>query len=92
MHVNMAFLTADSNIADVQVAEKAVQRHVNDNTVSWLDHGTEHPHRIALSVHISSLQDCLSHLRQGFQQHAVQVSPYIGQCIMCHLLQHSLCG
>ncbi|DBB07742.1 TPA: hypothetical protein ACH3X3_009162 [Trebouxia sp. C0006] len=56
-----------------QVAEEAVQRHANDSTVNWLDHGTEHPHRIALSVHTSSLQDCLTHLRHGFQHHDVQV-------------------
>lgn len=56
-----------------QVAEEAVQRHAHGNTVSWLDHGTEHPHRIALSVHVSSLQDCLTHLHHGFQQHSVQV-------------------
>ena len=57
----------------VQVAEEAVQRHMGGRSVNWLDHGTEHPHRIALSVHVDSLQDCLSHLRRGFQQHAVQV-------------------
>lgn len=56
-----------------QVAEEAVQRHAGDQAVNWLDHGTEHPHRIALSVHIDSLQDCLGHLHHGFQQHAVQV-------------------
>ena len=56
-----------------QVAEEAVQRHANDSSVNWLDHGTEHPHRIALSVHTSSLQDCLTHLRHGFQHHDVQV-------------------
>lgn len=57
----------------MQVAEEAVQRHAGDQSVNWLDHGTEHPHRIALSVHVHSLQDCLAHLRHGFQQHAVQV-------------------
>ena len=58
----------------VQIADQAVQRHANDSKVNWLDHGTEHPHRIALSVHVSSLQDCLSHLRHGFEQRSVQVS------------------
>ncbi len=57
----------------MQVAEEAVQRHANNSSVNWLDHGTEHPHRIALSVHTSSLQDCLTHLRHGFQHHDVQV-------------------
>lgn len=57
----------------MQVAEEAVQRHAGDQSVNWLDHGTEHPHRIALSVHVRSLQDCLAHLRHGFRQHYVQV-------------------
>lgn len=58
-----------------QVAEEAIQRHVGGSSVNWLDRGTEHPHRIALSVHVHSLQDCLAHLRHGFQQHSVQVCP-----------------
>ena len=57
----------------MQVAEEAVQRHAGDQSVNWLDHGTEHPHRIALSVHVHRLHDCLAHLRHGFQQHTVQV-------------------
>lgn len=60
-------------VAVKQVAEEAVQRHAGDSSVNWLDHGTEHPHRIALSVHMTSLHDCLAHLRHGFSQHSIQV-------------------
>lgn len=54
-----------------QVADVIVQQHSSE--VHWLDHGTEHPHRIALSVHTNRLQDCISHLQRGFEQHSVQV-------------------
>ena len=77
---NMQYATRfDIAEGTVQVAEEAIQRHAGDSSANWLDRGTEHPHRIALSVHVGSLQDCLSHLRHGFQQRAVQVP----DCLCC---------
>ena len=45
----------------------------SDGAVHWLDHGTEHPHRIALSVRSDKVQICMSQLSEGLKAHGVQV-------------------
>ena len=56
-----------------QVADQVVSQHGSDGAVHWLDHGTEHPHRIALSVRGDKVQMCMRQLGEGLKAHGVQV-------------------
>ena len=57
----------------LQVADQVVSQHGSDGAVHWLDHGTEHPHRIALSVRSDKVQMCMRQLSEGLKAHGVQV-------------------
>ncbi len=50
-----------------------MSQHGSDGAVHWLDHGTEHPHRIALSVRSDKVQVCMRQLSEGLKAHGVQV-------------------
>ena len=39
----------------------------------WLDHGTEHPHRIALSVRADKVKHVVGQLTSGFRGQGIQV-------------------
>ena len=47
---------------------------VGSDSVQWLDDGTEHPHRIALSVQSSRVPDVCHRLTQGTLNRGVKVS------------------
>lgn len=54
-----------------RVANKVIARH--EGQCHWLDQGTEHPHRIALSCHIDVVDAVTRTLQQGFVQAGCQV-------------------
>ena len=45
---------------------------LTDAAAAWLDRGTEHPHRIALSVRGDRLGEAVEQLRAGFEAANVQ--------------------
>lgn len=46
---------------------------VGSNYAQWLDDGSEHPHRIALSVQQSKVLEVSERLKEGFLSRDVQV-------------------
>lgn len=50
-----------------------VDRLRSDNACYWLDQGTEHPHRIALSVRQDKVAEVTKHLEKGFDSAHLQV-------------------
>ncbi len=46
---------------------------VGSSCAQWLDDGSEHPHRIALSVRQDKVQEVSERLKEGFLQQDVQV-------------------
>ena len=59
----------------VQVVEEVLRGLQGDDAGAWLDQGTEHPHRLALSVRLDRLADTRSRLAQGFADRNLQVKP-----------------
>ncbi len=45
---------------------------LGEGAAAWLDRGTEHPHRIALSIRGDCLGDAVEQLRAGFEAASVQ--------------------
>ena len=45
---------------------------LTEDAAAWLDRGTEHPHRVALSVRGDCLGAAVEQLRAGFQAAGVQ--------------------
>lgn len=54
-----------------QVAGEVLDR-LTDAAAAWLDRGTEHPHRVALSVRGDRLGAAVEQLRAGFEAAGVQ--------------------
>ncbi|KAK9834998.1 hypothetical protein WJX81_003222 [Elliptochloris bilobata] len=55
-----------------QVAQGVLER-LGEGAAAWLDRGTEHPHRVALSVRGDCLAGAVEQLRAGFEAANVQV-------------------
>ena len=66
---------ACSSRADGQVAGEVLGR-LGEAAGAWLDRGTEHPHRIALSVRGDRAGDAAEQLRAGFEAAGVQARPW----------------
>ena len=62
-----------------QVAGEVLER-LTESAAAWLDRGTEHPHRVALSVRGDRLGAAVEQLRAGFEAAGVQAGA-------CHALQ-----
>ena len=45
------------NLAQVRQAAKEIIQHFDESKVNWLDDGSEHPHRIALSAHVDFVEE-----------------------------------
>eukprot|EP01023_Acetabularia_acetabulum_P016593 TRINITY_DN18188_c0_g1_i1.p1 TRINITY_DN18188_c0_g1~~TRINITY_DN18188_c0_g1_i1.p1 ORF type:complete len:233 (+),score=42.08 TRINITY_DN18188_c0_g1_i1:63-701(+) len=58
---------------DVDKVRKVANRYIQENCVSWLDKGTEHPHRVALSVQVDVLERVRKGLEEGFKNEGVKV-------------------
>jgi len=58
-----------------QVAGEVLGR-LGEDAGAWLDRGTEHPHRIALSVRGDRASDAAAQLRAGFEAAGVQARPW----------------
>ena len=73
-----------------QVAGEVISA-VGSDSVQWLDDGSEHPHRIALSVQSSRVPDVCHRLTEGTHSRGVQVTlnPGIPASRLCSLLQNS---
>lgn len=56
----------------MQVAEETIGA-VSTSCAQWLDDGSEHPHRIALSVRQDKVHEVSERLNAGFLQQEVQV-------------------
>lgn len=65
----------------MQVATDVINRQ--PDSIHWLDQGTEHPHRIALSVQVEQLSNTLLALRRGFDDRSLQV-----HLLTCTMLRH----
>jgi hypothetical protein len=57
----------------VQVAENLVTDLRMEGAGDWLDHGTEHPHRIAISVRADKVPHAVEKLGEGFAAADLQV-------------------
>lgn len=57
----------------------------------WLDYGTEHPHRIALSVREDRLNYIVQNLENGFINQGLQVSHSLPFQPICVPKQFSRC-
>jgi len=68
----LAHLCADARRSLMQVAGEVVGA-VGSDYVQWLDDGSEHPHRIALSVQQSKVHEVSERLKEGFLRRDVQV-------------------
>ena len=59
------------DIKKVQDAASSVIHELSEDHVKWLDTGNEHPHRIALNVHVDSV-DMVQHLmREKLNHHGI---------------------
>ena len=56
-----------------QVAGELLSQLAEEGAGHWLDEGTEHPHRIALSIRADRIPPILEQLKTGFAQQGVQV-------------------
>ena len=56
----------------MQVAEGLLSRLAEAGAGHWLDQGTEHPHRIALSIQANRIPSALEQLREGFAKQDIQ--------------------
>lgn len=59
------------SVRRAQVAGEVLDR-LTDSAAAWLDRGTEHPHRVALSVRGDRLGAAVEQLRAGFEAAGVQ--------------------
>ncbi|CAD7701685.1 unnamed protein product [Ostreobium quekettii] len=55
------------------VAEELVRQFGNEGAVEWLDNGTEHPHRVALRVHIRVVDALVEEFGQRLLHNGLQV-------------------
>lgn len=60
----------------MQVAEETIGA-VGPSCAQWLDDGSEHPHRIALSVRQDKVHEVSERLKEGFLQRDVQACTLI---------------
>jgi len=58
----------------VQVVEETLRWLEEQGAGAWLDQGTEHPHRLALSVRSDRLHDTYHRLTHAFSDRGLQVS------------------
>ena len=63
---------------------------VGSDSVQWLDDGSEHPHRIALSVQSSRVPDVCHRLTQGTMSRGVKVTSYNCFVYPLHLLHEMI--
>ncbi len=56
-----------------QVVEHVLAGLQGDGAGAWLDQGTEHPHRLALSVRLDRLEGTREALAEGFSNRGLQV-------------------
>lgn len=69
-------MTSRSKVFDVlgvQVAGDIVRELEGSEAAHWLDHGTEHPHRIALSIRSDKVGYAVQKLSAGFSHNKLQV-------------------
>ena len=57
-----------------QVVEDTLRWLEEQGAGAWLDQGTEHPHRLALSVRLDRLHDAHNRLAHGFSDRGIQAS------------------
>ena len=70
-------------LAPLQVAGRIVSDLEDQGAGHWLDHGTEHPHRIALSIRADMVPHAVHSLSSGFAHEGLQV-PFILLSLTVH--------
>ena len=74
-----------------QVANQVIAECGGEGGAHWLDSGTEHPHRIALSVQASCVPSAVAGLQQGCHARGLQVTaaqPHAMLCLCCSSSLH----
>ena len=66
-----------SGLTVLQVANQVIQECGGDGRAHWLDHGTEHPHRIALSMQAACVPHATASLQHGCSARGLQVLPAV---------------
>ena len=64
--------TRQPDVIFIQVAGGVVSELELENAGHWLDHGTEHPHRIALSLQADKVTWAVERLGEGFVSEGLQ--------------------
>lgn len=76
-----ALYGVSSCASDGQVAGEIVDRLSTEGAGHWLDHGTEHPHRIALSISADRVASTIAELNSGFKKLNLQARPCLLDCM-----------
>ena len=78
-------------LARAQVVEETLRWLEEQGAGAWLDQGTEHPHRLALSVRADRLHDTYHRLSHAFSDRGLQVSCRIcaSGSALCYKPRHS---
>lgn len=64
-------LDAGWDLEKVRRAASEVLEELTSNGIAWLDDGSEHPHRVALSVHVNSVDLAMHLLREKMEAHGL---------------------